>query len=269
MGLTVYYDWKIKADYATARRLIKRFHKLAQDLPFDHLSEIFEQDPPHGETPFTLYDDAYRRGTLFLGRKRADGGEETVQVPATRGVFFQARIDGAETVEVGLAMHPPVVVHREDVIEVDEQGRECGRVLESGNPIEFPTRRRGYLSWRSFCKTQYAGSPKLGGEANFLRAHLTLIELLDQIGLAGAKVRIRDDSGYARHRNVDRLLRSLREWNGIIANIAGSFKDALGGQDVNFVAPIMDRPDFEHLEADGVKFLKRLAARQRRRKRKG
>jgi hypothetical protein len=71
----------------------------------------------------------------------------------------------------------------------DDDGSEYGRRLGQGDPVEFPTRRRGYYSWHSFCKTQYAGNPKLGGEANFLRAHLSLIELLDQIKIAGVAVR--------------------------------------------------------------------------------
>jgi hypothetical protein len=33
MGLTVYYEWKVKADARAARRLIKRFHSLARPLP--------------------------------------------------------------------------------------------------------------------------------------------------------------------------------------------------------------------------------------------
>jgi hypothetical protein len=32
------------------------------------------------------------------------------------------------------------------------------------------------------------------------------------------------------------------------------------------VAPIKERPDFEHLEAKGINVLKKMAARQRRRK---
>src|SRR4051812_33079473 len=128
---------------------------------------------------------------------------------------------------------------------------------------------RGYCSWHSFCKTQYAGNPKLGGEANFLKAHLSLIELLDQIQAAGVPVRIRDDSRYAKHRDVDRLLRSLRDWNAIIAKFAGSLSDALGNESGLLIAPIKDRPDFEHLEAKGIAVLKRMAARQRRRKKKG
>src|SRR5206468_7607412 len=138
--------------------------------------------------------------------------------------------------------------------------------LGQGDPIEFPTRRRGYYSWHSFCKTQYAGNPTLGGEANFLKAHLSLIELLDQIRAVGVGVRIRDDSRYAKHRDVDRLLRSLRDWDAMIANFVGKIGDALGDKLGTFIAPIKERPDFEHLEAKGIGVLRRMAGRQRRRK---
>jgi hypothetical protein len=161
------------------------------------------------------------------------------------------------------------VVHREDLIERREDGSECGRHFGQGDPIEFATRRRGYYSWHSFCKTQYAGNPKLGGEANFLKAHLSLIEMLDQMQGVGLNVRMRDDSRYAKHRNVDRLLHSLRDWDAVVARFAGSFSDALGSESGRLIAPIKDRPDFEHLEAKGINVLKRMAARQLKRKKKG
>ncbi len=267
MGLTVYYDWKTKADLDSARKLVVQFRELAEQLPFDTLSPIYEQDPPDGKTEFKLYDSPFRHGDLHLPRKRDDGREETVSVPALHAVFFFARIEGAETVSIGLASHPPVVIHREERITQDEQGITTHE-MDAGDPIEFPTRRRGCYSWHSFCKTQYAGNPKLGGEANFLKAHLSLIELLDQIRELGIKVNARDDSKYAQHRDVDRLLKSLREWNGIVANFAGKFGDMLAEQGLSMQAPIKDRPDFEHLEADGIKVLQKLVARQRKRRRK-
>ena len=199
-------------------------------------------------------------------REGADGERETVHVPALHALFFFVHVQGSESAPIGLASHPPVVLHREDVIERNEDNSERGRRVGQGDPIEFPTRRRGYYSWHSFCKTQYAGNPKLGGEANFLKAHLSLIELLDQIHAAGVNVRVRDDTRYAKHRDVDRLLRSLREWDAVVARIAGSFGDVLGNEAGSLIAPIKQRPDFEHLEANGISILRKIAARQRRRK---
>jgi hypothetical protein len=246
--------------------MIAKFRASALKLPFDEVSEIYEQDPPDGKAAFRPYDHSFREGGLYLSRTRGDGLEETVHVPALHALFFHVHVQGAESAPIGLASHPPVVVHREDVIQRNKDGSERERLLGQGDPIEFPTRRRGYYSWHSFCKTQYAGNPKLGGEANFLKAHLTLIELLDQMHAAGVNVRIRDDSRYAKHRDVDRLLRSLREWDAVVANIVGSLTDALGDASGSVIAPITERPDFEHLEAKGISVLRRMAARQRRRK---
>jgi hypothetical protein len=268
MGLTVYYDWKAKIDLSKARRLIVRFRTIAQELPFDRVSEIYEQNSPDGDSRFRSYDSDFPQGDLYLPRTRADGRTETVSVPANHALFFFVHVKGAETATIGLATHPPVVVHHEDLIVFRKDGSEKERRLGQGNPIEFPTRRRGFYSWHSFCKTQYAGNPKLGGEANFLKAHLSLIELLDRIDAAGMRVRIRDDSKYAKHRDVNRLLRSLRDWDAVIARFAGTISDALGDKAGLVVAPIKDRPDFERLESKGIKVLKKLAMRQRRRKKK-
>jgi hypothetical protein len=266
MGLTVYYDWKTKADVGEARRLIAKFRTLALNLPFDDITDIYEQDPPDNHAAFRQYEHSFRQGDLYLPRRRQDGAEETVCVPAMHAIFFNVRVEGAESAPIGLASHPPVVLHREDIIQRKKGGAERGRLIGQGDAIEFSTRRRGYYSWHSFCKTQYAGNPKLGGEANFLKAHLSLIELLDQIQACGVKVRIRDDSRYARHRDVDRLLRGLRDWDAIIAKFAGNLTDALGNQSGSVIAPIKERPDFEHLEAKGMRVLRTMAARQRRRK---
>src|SRR5437016_3747547 len=237
MGLTVYYDWKAKVGVPSARRMIAKFRDIALKLPFDEVSEIREQDPPDGKAAFRLYKDSFRQGGLYVARTRGDGDEETVHVPALHALFFCVHVQGAESAPVGLASHPPVIVHREDIIERNKDGSERRRLLGQGDPVEFPTRRRGYYSWHSFCKTQYAANPKLGGEANFLKAHLSLIELLDQIRTAGVNVRVRDDSRYAKHRNVDRLLRCLRDWDAIVANIVGNLGDALGDESGSLIAP--------------------------------
>src|SRR5437868_14301057 len=146
MGLTVSYDWKTKTDLASARRLIVKFRAMALKLPFDDVSEIYEQDPPDGESAFRRYDDSFRQGGLYLSRTRGDGNEETVHVPALHTLFFHVHVEGAENASIGLASHPPIVLHREDVIEWNKDGSERGRRIGEGDPIEFPTRRRGYYS---------------------------------------------------------------------------------------------------------------------------
>jgi hypothetical protein len=143
MGLTVYYDWKTKTDLPSARRLIVKLRAIALKLPFDKVSEIYEQDSPDGKTAFRRYDDSFRQGELYLSRKRADGERETVDVPALHALFFHTYVQGSESASIGLATHPPVVLHREDVIQRDKKGAERGRILGRGDAIEFPTGRRG------------------------------------------------------------------------------------------------------------------------------
>jgi hypothetical protein len=103
MGLTVYYDWKTKTDLSAARRMIVRFHAIAQKLPFDEVSEIYEQDPPACKAEFRKYNHAFRQGELYRPRRRGDGPEETVHVPALHALFFHVHVEGAETASIGLA----------------------------------------------------------------------------------------------------------------------------------------------------------------------
>lgn len=70
MGLTVYYEWKTKADVPSARRLVAKFRTMALKLPFDEVSEIYEQDPPDGKFAFRPYDGSFRQGDLYLPRRR-------------------------------------------------------------------------------------------------------------------------------------------------------------------------------------------------------
>ena len=62
-------------------------------------------------------------------------------------------------------------------------------------------------------------------------------------------------------------MRSLRDWDALVAGFVGNLSDALGDQPGALIAPIKERPDFEHLEAKGIDVLRKMAARQRRRKR--
>jgi hypothetical protein len=64
MGLTLYYDWKTKNDAPAARRLVSRFRAAALKLPFDKVSEIYEQDPPDGKPKYILFDHPFRPVSL-------------------------------------------------------------------------------------------------------------------------------------------------------------------------------------------------------------
>ncbi len=273
MGLTVYYELAIKTDADKARKLIKRMRAFACRLPFDSVSEIEEYDPPDGRLVFEQGDrkDGWGKpwtpGGLYLQRKRDDGLEELVNVPALHSLSFGANVRGSETASFGLASHPAVVVHHEDVVTQLELGGEERRV-GAGPAVEFPTRLRGWYSWHGFCKTQYAASPRYGGVENFLRAHLSIYKMLDECKRLGMRMKVRDDGKYNLKRDQGRLLKELARMDELVAGVVGSLGDVLGregaGGAKGFAAPIKDRPDYEHLEARGEKRLRDIGKRGRR-----
>jgi hypothetical protein len=272
MGLSIYYRMKAKTDADGARALVERLHGVVKALPFDDVSPIFEYDPPDGRYMFTVAgDDAdsrrWKPGAAYLERKRADGKKEIVDVPPLHVVYFAANLKGSETATFGLASHPPVVLHHEDIITTEPGGGETHQI-GTGAAIEFPTRLRGWYSWSSCTKTQYAANPKYGGIPNFLRAHLSVFRAIDAAKRIGLKTYIRDDGRYWRYRSESKLVVELAKWDGLVAGIAGKFSDALGNAPGMVVAPIKDRPDFEHLEAKGIQQLKNQQ-RKSKAKRKG
>ena len=60
--------------------------------------------------------------------------------------------------------------------------------------------------------------------------------------------------------------KAIRSSSAIVARFAGGLSDAIGDEAGSLIAPIKERPDFEHLEAKGISVLRKIAARQRKRK---
>lgn len=270
MGLSIYYRYKIRTAADAARKLVRRLHAFARTLPFEQVTEIEEYDPPDGVFVFDKGERPadWKPGDHYMTRKRDDGRDETVRVPSLHAMSFMCNIRGSETAEFGLASHPPVVIHHEDVVTHTEDGGEQ-RLLGGGDPIEFPTRLRGWYSFSHCCKTQYAANPKYGGVENFLHAHLSVFSMIDECKRLGMTTRIRDDAKYWRHRSEKKLVAELVRWDELIASFVGGLSDKLGDKAGAIVAPIKDRPEFEHLEAKGVARMRKAAkAWQQRKKRK-
>ena len=104
--------------------------------------------------------------------------------------------------------------------------------------------------WQSFCKTQFASNPDVGGMANFVRCHLAVIRLLDRAKALGILESVNDEGGFWDNRDVKALVETVGQWNAQLAGLVGQFKDRFGGM---VIAPITDFPNFEHLEAEGRK----------------
>ena len=106
--------------------------------------------------------------------------------------------------------------------------------------------------WSSFCKTQYANDPRVGGWANFQRAHLSVLAVLEhmqQIGFTGRMSTTKAISG--RTATWRRLAKTIGEWDAMIAGMAGIFKDTAEANGQGFESPMLGRADFEHLEDAG------------------
>jgi hypothetical protein len=174
--------------------------------------------------------------------------------PEEFGCFFVHPAKGAEWMTIGLARYPKIVENRGDRIKVS---------------------RRGW-SWGDFCKTQYANHPDYGGIKNFLRAHISLITLLEQVKkIEGFYALEIDDEGhygpayytddptaaepiYTWHPgqySPKELVKEIGEWDAMIAAAMGAINDHAKTQGQVGSCPIMDRPDFEHLEAEGHKIV--------------
>ena len=92
-------------------------------------------------------------------------------------------------------------------------------------------------------------NPAEGGAENFLKCHLAVVSLLDAAGELGILKKVTDESDYWKHRDRQRLVQTVRQWNRMIAGFAGKLKDSGYGVE----APITDFPNYEHLEAEDEK----------------
>ncbi len=121
---------------------------------------------------------------------------------------------------------------------------------------------RGWL-FTSSCKTQYAAEH---GWKYFLRCHKIILSVLKFWRELGVTVKVSDEGGYWHTRSEARLREALRGYNRLMAVVAGAFKDAAdaSGRGLRVEAPILARPDFEHLEAEGGRELARMAGKSSR-----
>lgn len=106
--------------------------------------------------------------------------------------------------------------------------------------------------WQDFCKTQYASSPESGGRAHFIRCHQRVLALLDRCDELGILASACDPSGYRDHRKHEQLVSCVNDSNLFTAAAIGGLKDSLETHGYRAKAPILERVDFEHLEAQGL-----------------
>jgi hypothetical protein len=74
--------------------------------------------------------------------------------------------------------------------------------------------------------------------------------LLEKAREFGAVIYVVDDSGFWEHRSVGKLVKSVEQLNELMAGLIGTMKDV--STDGGIQSPIMEYPNFEHLEAKAM-----------------
>jgi len=229
MGLTVHYQLQ-NADRspAKARQLVEQLRQKALDLPFKEVGEIVEVNGDTANFDKLGQDDPNRWLLIQAGQYVVRDGRHYRITPTQVIAFSTYPGDGSEEANFGLAVYPKT-------IEVD--GKKVRTNL-------------GNWSWSSFCKTQYASNPEVGGVENFLRCHLAVVKLLDAAAEIGVLKEVRDEGDFWEKRDIKALAAEVGDWNTMIAGWAGRLKDSFGDGVVSEIAKF---PNFEHLEAEKKK----------------
>jgi hypothetical protein len=225
MGLTIHYRLQATVPGRDeARRLVEQLRQTALDLPFREVDDIVELSGDDANFDKLGRDDPNAWLLIQAGQYVERGGRH-LRIPPEHVIAFSTLpAEGSEPANFGLARYPAVV-------EID------GQTLNTD---------LGGWSWASFCKTQYASNPQLGGVENFLRAHLSVVKLLDRAAELGILKEVSDEGGYWNDRDIPKLAKEVGDWNTMIAGWAGRLKDAFGD---GLVSEIVKFPNFEHLEA--------------------
>jgi hypothetical protein len=217
MGLTISYELRLPARVSerAVLALLERVARRARQLDCVSVSGPL---PSTEENQLGYHPFMPERG--FLHWAKPDAG---AMVIVKLG-------EGCEPLRLALYRHPR-----------EMWSERLDRVVRTG---------RGPV-WRfqSFCKTQYASAL---GWGHFRQCHVTALDLLGVMRDAGVQVKINDEGGYWPHRSESNLRRNLEEMNGAVAALVGHLKDrAPEGADIQ--APILAHPDFERLEAGGLR----------------
>lgn len=233
MGLTIHYT--LRADVASpaeARALIEKLHARARGIPFQHLTGVisFEKDLPADWAG--THDKLAGWLALNSGHALQLAGEHWDIVPAQHVTGFITRPgEGSEPAMFALCLYPDSIKFK-------------GRTV--------PTFLEGWR-WQGHCKTQYASNPACGGIENFLRAHLSIVQLLDAAAELGMLGEVVDEGGYWEGRSAEQLAQQVNRHNRLIAGFIGAMRDTVenaGGDPKSLQSEITDYPNFEHLEAD-------------------
>jgi len=182
MGLTIHYTFaELSRVGSRARRRVEELREHAATLPFKLVGQVLEAD--QAQIKNAPRDDPrcwlFTQSTRYVER----GGFHRAVKPIHLIAFSTSPGTGSEEANFGLAHYPARI-------------KFDGRTVHTGLP--------GW-SWSSFCKTQYAAAPDVGGAANFLKCHLAIVSLLDFADTLGILREVHDEGEYGDKRDLAAL----------------------------------------------------------------
>lgn len=250
MGLTIHYSFRSDAvTYREAKQQVLALREAALGAGFKEVGPLWHRKGKKACDPDACPEE--ERWLLIQAGAYLDipvaGGACSIPVRPKEVVAFSTLPGpGCEPANFGLCRFP-------ESITVPDIPR-LRPALGKAGPWELPTRLKGWR-WRSFCKTQYANDPQCGGVKNFLRCHLGVCHVLDKAQELGILHEVVDEGEYWERRDLEALAREVAHWDEFIAACVGQLKDQLAAAantvKIGVAAPILSRPDFEHLEARG------------------
>jgi len=219
MGLTIQYTLLVdrKLAGAVVRELVERAAQYARKIGCAEVGPVL---PVAADTPGTFWHVQYERQ-----------GERYVRsIPAKRGWVVEVWPgEGCESALFGLCQYP-----------------------RTTPPLPFGMSTGLGSGWvlKNYCKTQYASEQ---GWEHFLRCHKMILSILKFWRQMGVHVEVNDEGEYWETGSEKKLRAALDGYNGLVAALAGAFKDAsdASGKGGSVESPIFARSDFERLEAQG------------------
>jgi hypothetical protein len=237
MGLTIHYELSVSENLklSVVRELVQRVARYAEKIGCAEVGQVQRAAGDH------------QNAGLFVRSGRPEDCCFGIVPPKHGWVVEVWPGEGCESATFGLCDYPRLTPY-------------LGGWARTGFV-------RGWLL-KSRCKTQYAGEH---GWPHFLKCHKQIISLLDFWRDLGIQVTVNDEGGYWETRSEEALKERLGLYDGLVAGVAGVFKDAAGvaNSALSVESPIFDYTLFERLEHEGRQRFGRPLAELQKMCRKG